>query len=361
MSAIAFKNMNKNQEQSKHPKLFVVPRKSPPDISTDSRAKVSGANIHSASVTTMHEDNRVFVSDFANATGVVENDITASRSILTSDNLVENEVSDVSKGSKANLYKCKKCDKEYKQLSSLKKHLCPSQKPAKVACPCCSKQISKSNLSHHLKTHSNMKFKCLKCKMAFKSNANLVKHNEIHTNVSGTTCSSCNKTFSRPSHLKEHMEYHSKLLSVSEGNSDAAMKCRFCSNIFSTSSKLKKHYNKDHKEKGIECSVCGKMFFSSKGIKDHLKQHEAINEVWLDDTSEAVMNEHPSAQNRLDGPTQAVVSEQSLPQNNLDLTETEETICNYEYVVISSIEVAPGEEVTTVEVPISDIVFPSSG
>ena len=113
-------------------------------------------------------------------------------------------------------------------------------------------------------------------------------------------------------------------------------KCKYCADYFLTSCLLKKHYLKNHKDKGDECSVCGKTFFSKKGLKEHLQQHTTINATWLDDTAQAV----------LDG--------QAPDESNLNANVREENICNYEYVVISS-EITPDQEVTTVEIPTLEV------
>ena len=107
-------------------------------------------------------------------------------------------------------YKCQLCGKSYKQLTSLENHKCPSSEPNKVSCPSCNKKISKSNISHHLKIHAKKKFKCLKCKMSFNSEATLLKHSDTHKTVAVIECNICDKGFSCQSKLKKHMKSHSR-------------------------------------------------------------------------------------------------------------------------------------------------------
>ena len=247
----------------------------------------------------------------------------------SSDCAAEVSTNGAANSAQVNLYRCKECGKEYKQLMSLEKHKCPEQKTLKVPCPSCNKLISKSNISHHLKVHSQKKFKCLKCKMAFNNEVDLGKHDIKHLSVGETKCSKCNAKFSRPNHLKKHMKVHSEQLPGGKGSRVSSFKCKHCPETLATSSLLKKHYLDFHKDKSVKCLVCGKAFFSSNGIKDHLEQHSKINQAWLDDSS------------------QAVVSKQSCHSS----AGVVENSSNMEYVVISSVEVSPGEEVTTIELP----------
>ena len=105
-------------------------------------------------------------------------------------------------------FKCKKCKKQYMQIKSFQVHECFNKELVKVPCPSCSKLISKTNISHHLKLHSVIKYKCTKCKKVFRAKEKLKKHINSHGVVRESVCEICGKRFSRPNHLKAHMNLH---------------------------------------------------------------------------------------------------------------------------------------------------------
>jgi hypothetical protein len=112
-------------------------------------------------------------------------------------------------------YQCDFCKITYKQLKSLKNHIC-NKKFVKIPCLSCSKMISKSNLSHHMKTHSAIKHKCHKCKKIFRRKELLDVHILKHGRKKKTLCQQCGKVFARPNHLKAHMISHAKQQEVDQ-------------------------------------------------------------------------------------------------------------------------------------------------
>ena len=173
-------------------------------------------------------------------------------------------------------YQCDLCKITYKQLKSLKNHIC-NKKIVKIPCPSCSKMISKSNLSHHIKTHSAIKHKCHKCKKIFRRKELLDKHILKHGRKKKTLCEQCGKVFARPNHLKAHMISHAK--QQEDGPSEEVnalqkeIKCKICSNKFPSTSQLTVHLKKSHPEVSVKCKVCNKTFFSKRGLAAHERTH----------------------------------------------------------------------------------------
>jgi hypothetical protein len=103
-------------------------------------------------------------------------------------------------------WQCNNCGKSYLQLKSFRVHKCDKGIPPKVPCPSCSKLISRSNISHHLKIHTTgKKLKCNKCQLDFESEELKKAHMKTHAKH---LCSVCGKTFKRPCLLKEHTKAH---------------------------------------------------------------------------------------------------------------------------------------------------------
>ena len=79
-------------------------------------------------------------------------------------------------------YKCKECDKLFKQLY---------------------------NLNQHTRTHTREKpYKCKSCDKQFNNTGDLKRHVSIHTGEKPYKCKSCDKQFSNSSDLKKHEDSH---------------------------------------------------------------------------------------------------------------------------------------------------------
>ena len=187
-------------------------------------------------------------------------------------------------------WNCEKCGKNYVQLKSFLVHKCDKRGADKISCPSCSKLISRSNITHHLKTHLLGKnLKCNKCTLTFENEGLKKVHMEKHLKH---VCNICGKTFKRPFPFKEHMKTHeyenesSKEDTSGEGLESTKkaevgkglFKCKVCGEIYPSITSLKIHMNKDHVKDGIICSECKKIFFTKRGLKDHMENHKKIKE-----------------------------------------------------------------------------------
>ena len=177
-------------------------------------------------------------------------------------------------------FKCQKCNKQYKQISSFQAHEC-FKKLVKIPCPSCSKLISKTNMSHHLKLHSVTKFNCTQCKKVFRAKEKLKKHTNSHGVVRESVCEICGKIFRRPNHLKAHVKLHidGDVATDNTSEVDAHRKmftCKLCDQQFESGSGLKLHQKKNHPDASTKCDYCSKTFFSARGMRDHVKIHKQM-------------------------------------------------------------------------------------
>ena len=188
-------------------------------------------------------------------------------------------------------FKCKKCKKQYKQIKSFQVHKCLNKELVKVPCPSCSKLISKTNMSHHLKLHSVIKYKCTKCKKEFRAKEKLKKHINSHGFVRETICEICGKRFSRPNHLKAHVKLHidGEVAPNNASEGDAPRKlftCKLCDQKYESGSGLKLHQKKNHPDASTKCDYCSKTFFSTRGMRDHVKIHQQMLSLEAETESE---------------------------------------------------------------------------
>ena len=171
------------------------------------------------------------------------------------------------------LFICNRCKKGYDQSKSFKNHVC-FKKCTKIPCPSCSKMVSKTNMSHHMKLHSLVKFDCKQCKKSFRSETMLAKHTQEHKAKKKHVCDICGLTCERPNHLKLHKQTHE-----TKNLSNLGVKCKFCEWNSDSMLKLKTHLVDRHIELAKKCSYCSKIYFSRRGMRDHLKIHkgECVN------------------------------------------------------------------------------------
>jgi len=104
-------------------------------------------------------------------------------------------------------FKCDKCEKAFRQLSTLTQHKASKHSSSKpYVCEICTKSFSRvSILINHKKIHKNGKdFRCNICEKAFHQKINLKMHMNIHTNERPYSCNICQKGFNQKSNLAVH-------------------------------------------------------------------------------------------------------------------------------------------------------------
>ncbi|KAM4642517.1 uncharacterized protein O3C94_016822 [Discoglossus pictus] len=107
-------------------------------------------------------------------------------------------------------------------------------------------------------------FACTDCERAFTCNANLVKHQRVHTGEKPFVCSDCGKCFTTNSNLKDHRRTHT---------GEKPFPCSECGKCFSWLSSLNEHKKTHTGEKPFICSECGKGFSQVSNLNVHKKTH----------------------------------------------------------------------------------------
>lgn len=161
-------------------------------------------------------------------------------------------------------YDCAVCDKEFKGLTDLKRHLLIHSNEKPYKCDLCEKSYrQKVNLNYHTKmVHSNEKeFICGFCKKPFAYKQRLRLHLRVHTGEKPYCCQYCTSSFARSGQLKQHLESHE------EKNK---WLCEICSSTFTNERSLKIHVNRHGEEPNRICQICKKAFMNSKIMQAHM-------------------------------------------------------------------------------------------
>lgn len=112
---------------------------------------------------------------------------------------------------------CKHCGKKFKGRSGLRQHEMRHDGQGPYSCNECKLVFfSKSNFSSHLASekHQNHKpFICKTCGKSFATDAYLKNHCLYEDKGGDHKCTECEVTFSRASHLKDHMDMHTGIKS----------------------------------------------------------------------------------------------------------------------------------------------------
>ncbi|KAK6635137.1 hypothetical protein RUM44_000386 [Polyplax serrata] len=163
------------------------------------------------------------------------------------------------------LYKCKICDRGYRMISKLNRHMMIHTKNSKFKCGKCGKICTDNYaLRTHERTHTKCKpYSCSFCKKKFSGLQNSKRHEKKHKNEKAFMCNECGFQFLTKTELKRHLVTHSNIKSFV---------CQICSSRFSFKRTLTRHI-KTHDVNliKIKCSYCDSTFKRKDNLERHIK------------------------------------------------------------------------------------------
>ncbi|CAH2246877.1 jg19246 [Pararge aegeria aegeria] len=137
-------------------------------------------------------------------------------------------------------------------------------------CATCEKRFSSpGKLSQHVLSHTGeLPFACDLCDKRFNSKFKLVRHSLIHSEARAFACTDCGKTFNRKDHLTNHVRVHNpvkKLYTCDRPN---------CRKSYTSLLSYRKHAALHSAEEGnLQCKICDEVFSTKQDIVNHLKVH----------------------------------------------------------------------------------------
>ncbi|XP_049879988.1 zinc finger protein PLAG1-like [Pectinophora gossypiella] len=143
-------------------------------------------------------------------------------------------------------------------------------------CTTCDKRFSSpGKLSQHVLSHTGeLPFSCDLCDKRFNSKFKLVRHSLIHSEERAFACTVCGKTFNRKDHLTNHIRVHNpvkKLYTCERPD---------CRKSYTSLLSYRKHAALHSAEEGnLQCKICDETFSSRQDIVYHLKVHTGSRTV----------------------------------------------------------------------------------
>ncbi|XP_023945997.1 zinc finger protein PLAGL1-like [Bicyclus anynana] len=137
-------------------------------------------------------------------------------------------------------------------------------------CATCDKRFSSpGKLNQHVLSHTGeLPFACDLCDKGFNSKFKLVRHSLIHSKARAFACTVCGKTFNRKDHLTNHVRVHNpvkKLYTCERPD---------CRKSYTSLLSYRKHAALHSAEEGnLQCKICNEVFSTKQDIVNHLKVH----------------------------------------------------------------------------------------
>lgn len=167
---------------------------------------------------------------------------------------------------KKRTYECSKCEKQFKNSSTLRRHERIHSGVKLFSCDICKQGFNqRSYLKTHMMTHTGEKpYKCDACDQRFIQKSNLNQHSLIHSGDKPFICDICKQAFNRMETLRKHTRTHT---------GEKPYQCEICKEGFSRKEGLKKHFLLHTGEKPFSCHICKHRFTQPYNLYSHLKTH----------------------------------------------------------------------------------------
>ncbi|XP_015834146.1 gastrula zinc finger protein XlCGF57.1 isoform X27 [Tribolium castaneum] len=168
-------------------------------------------------------------------------------------------------------FPCTICQKTYKSILILNRHMKTHIDVAQSRCEFCQKFFKTPNSlrKHVKKLHQGERHLCDICGKSLTSAASLRDHTLIHTGEKPFPCPYCEKRFAKKQHLTDHVRVHTK---------EKPHACPYCEKKYSQRTPLTLHIRSVHEgEKPFACVICSKRFVSNALLQTHLRLHTNKN------------------------------------------------------------------------------------
>jgi hypothetical protein len=143
-------------------------------------------------------------------------------------------------------------------------------------CSLCEKSFSSpGKLYQHMYSHTGERpFACSECSKAFSSKFKLMRHLLIHSADRKHQCPFCERSFHRKDHLKNHSKVHNPDKKVFRCEKET------CRKEYNSYLSYRKHVAVHAAEDGgLDCKICGRNFTNREEILYHLKVHAGSRTV----------------------------------------------------------------------------------
>ncbi|XP_063603895.1 uncharacterized protein LOC134779658 [Penaeus indicus] len=164
-------------------------------------------------------------------------------------------------------HRCDTCEASFKRIYHLLDHRLTHQETKTHKCPHCPfSSHKKFNLTEHMALHSkSRKYKCKTCGDTFSRLQILKVHETKHTDERPFLCETCGWSGKTKNALIVHTKIHTGEL----------LRCQFqdCSYTTAKKSHLKEHMQGHSKSRPFVCNTCGRNFITNSHLRRHMKLH----------------------------------------------------------------------------------------